>query len=65
MHLELHIGSGERRKNAFRWNVSYLKERILDKMEEKWKNMPGDAIFFHKLRNIGRFYRQASKQKLW
>ena len=63
VHVELHIGSGEGRKISFKWNISYLKKQILDKMEEKWKSMPEDATFFYKIRNIGRFYRLVSKQK--
>ena len=63
VHVELHIGCGEDMKTSFKWNTSYLKGEILDNMEEKWKSMPEDAIFFYKIRNIRRFYRLASKQK--
>ena len=40
VHLELHIGSGECKKSAFKWNISHLKGDILAKMEEKWNGMP-------------------------
>lgn len=63
MHLELDIGSGEGSKSVFKWNVSYLKGEIIAKIKERWKDMPVDAIFFYKLRNMARFYRQASKQE--
>jgi hypothetical protein len=32
-------------------------------MEGRWKMMSEDSTFFHKLRNVGRFYRQANKKK--
>jgi hypothetical protein len=32
-------------------------------MEGKWKTMSEDSTFFHKLRNVGKFYRQTSKEK--
>ena len=64
VHLKLHIGSGEGRKAVFKWNVSYLQGDIRDKMKAKWKALPEDATFFFKLRNVVRFYRQVSKQKI-
>ena len=33
VHLELHIGRSERRNTTFKWNVSYLKDEIIDKLE--------------------------------
>ena len=35
VHLELHIGSGEERKTALKWNVSHLKGELLVQMEDK------------------------------
>ena len=37
VQLEVHIGRSEMRKTTFKWNVSYLKDEIVDKLEEKWK----------------------------
>jgi hypothetical protein len=34
VHLELHIGSGEGEKVAYKGNVSYLKDKIFYKMED-------------------------------
>ena len=44
-------------------------ERVLSsrgnnrKLRERWEELPKDASFFYKLRNISRFYRQISKLK--
>ena len=63
VHLVLHIGSGERRKAAFKWTVFYLQGDIMDKLEVRWEAIPKDATFFFKLRNVARFCRQACKKK--
>ena len=63
VHLELHIGSGEGRKTSFKWNVSYLQGDMLDKIETRWKALSEEGTFFFKLRNVARFYKQASKKK--
>ena len=65
MHLELHLGSGEGKKTAFKWNVSHFKGELLVEMEDRWKTISEDSTFFHKFRNVGRFYGQASKEKPW
>ena len=51
-------------KRAFKWNTVHLKRELRVKLEERWVNLPEDANFFHKLKNISRFYRQANKQKV-
>ena len=63
VHLKLHIGSGEGRKTTFKWNVSHLKGELMERLKERWNGIPEDANFFHKLRNIVRFFRQTCKQK--
>ena len=63
VHLELHIRESEMRKTTFKWNVSYLKDDIVDKLEKKWEGLPRDAHFFHKIRIVSRHYRQMCKQK--
>lgn len=49
------------RITTFKWNVSCLKGEIADKLEEMYKQLPGDASFFHKMRNVSRYYRQIFK----
>lgn len=61
VHLELHIGGSEMRITTFKWNVSCLKGEIADKLEEMYEQLPGDASFFHKMRNVSRYYRQIFK----
>ena len=61
--MELRIRSGETRKTAFKWNVTYLKGEFSSKIKEKWEGLPANAIFFFKLRHISRLYRQLSKNK--
>jgi hypothetical protein len=34
VELELHIGSGEGGKIVYKWNVSYFKDKIFDKIED-------------------------------
>ena len=63
VHLELHIGGNEVRKTTFKWNVSHLKDEILDKLEEKWVGLPRDVHFFHKIIIVSRCYRQMRKEK--
>lgn len=49
VQVEVSIGSGEVRKTACKWNVTYLKEEFADKLKENWDNLPTKAFFFHKL----------------
>ena len=52
------------RKTTFKWNVDYLKDEILDKLEERWVGLPRDVFFFHKIRIVSRCYRQMYKEKI-
>lgn len=63
VQVEVNIGSSEVKKAAFKWNVTNLKGEFVDKLKDKWNNLPTEAPFFHKLRHITRLYRQFSKQK--
>ena len=64
VHLKLHIGGGsEIKKLTFTWNVSYLKDEIIDKLGEKWEGLPRDIFFFHKMMIVSRCYRQMCKQQ--
>ena len=63
VQMEICIGSGEVRRAAFKWNVSYMEGEFATQLKEKWASLPIDASFFQKLRQITRLYRQFSKHK--
>ena len=63
VQIEICIGSGEVRRAAFKWNVSYMEGEFATQLKEKWASLPIDASFFQKLRQITRLYRQFSKHK--
>lgn len=64
VHLKLYIGSGGGKKTVFKWNVSYLKRELIQKIKEKSKKHAGrNYIFFYKCRNIHKLCRQTNKQK--
>ena len=63
VQLEISTKNEDVRNTAFKWNVSYLQGDNIDMIEEKWNRCLRDAIFFYKLRQITRFYKQMSKQE--
>ena len=41
----------------------HLKGETIEVLSERWVNLPEEAPFFQKLRNIARYYRHISKLK--
>ena len=64
-HVQLDICVGEEgeRKSGYKWNLTYLQDAMSDVLGQRWTNLPEGTSFFHKLRNINRFYRYYSKNK--
>jgi hypothetical protein len=63
VQLEIAIREEEARKSAFKWNLTYLNGKMSDVQGLRWTSLPEITSFFHKLRDIKRFYRHHSKNK--
>ena len=64
VQLEVVFGQGKALKSTYNWNVAHHKGDIGDKLQEKWTNLPLDASFLFKFRNITRYYRKYCKLKV-
>ena len=63
VQLELAIGEEGTRNSAYKWNLTYLDGEMSDALGLRWTSLPENTSFFHKLRDIKRFYMQHSKTK--
>ena len=63
VQLELAIGEEGTRNSAYKWNLTYLDGEMSDALGLRWTSLPENTSFFHKLRDIKKFYMQHSKTK--